>query len=229
MAMVYVQRDEREWSFTGRYDPGVRDILKTYGGRWNGTSWLLRPESARRATITLKGFGHTIVYPKQQRDPLHEARTDFGATEQDDPSTWGPEEYARASRAAGDAWREANGTTRAQRRARWNEQRRDEHQTSEDGWDPPFGMGGGESFSDWFSRYMNEGPPGADGYHQSPPRPPRADRGERTWADDLLAKADPALAARIFKALAAVLHPDAGGTTELMQHLNAARDRSKSR
>jgi len=225
MVMIYVQRGEREWFFTSRYDAGVRDILKTYGGRWNGTSWLVRPESAHRTIITLKGFGHTIVYPKQQRDPLHEARTDFGATEQDDPSTWGPEEYARASRAAGDAWREANGTTRGEHRARWSEQNEHIH----------FGAGGdrnadGETFDEWFSRYMNEGPPRASGYrHQPPPRPPRADRGERTWADDLLAKADPALAARIFKALAAVLHPDAGGTTELMQHLNAARDRSKDR
>lgn len=59
-----------------------------------------------------------------------------------------------------------------------------------------------------------------------PPRPPRG--GSRTWADDLLAEAG-ADAGKLYKTLLRVLHPDTSGfdSTRLMQHLNAARDRSK--
>ncbi len=56
--------------------------------------------------------------------------------------------------------------------------------------------------------------------------PPRQARTGRTWADDLLTSLSPELAERAFKALTRVLHPDIGGSTEAMQILNAARDRS---
>lgn len=70
---------------------------------------------------------------------------------------------------------------------------------------------------------------GSSGNHQHggktpPPRPPKG--GPRTWADDLLTEAGD-LAPVVYKALARVLHPDAGGNTKLMQALNAANDRRK--
>lgn len=44
------------------------------------------------------------------------------------------------------------------------------------------------------------------------------------WAYDLLAKLDPEQAEKAYKRLAGVLHPDAGGPSDLMRDLNVARD-----
>jgi hypothetical protein len=44
------------------------------------------------------------------------------------------------------------------------------------------------------------------------------------WATALFAAVGPAHHERVFKALVKVLHPDAGGDTELMQTLNRAHD-----
>lgn len=56
--------------------------------------------------------------------------------------------------------------------------------------------------------------------------PPKTGRGAQTWADLLFGSLTPELGEKAFKALTRVLHPDIGGSTEAMQILNAARDRS---
>ena len=58
-----------------------------------------------------------------------------------------------------------------------------------------------------------------------PPPPPRALPARESWAVALLDRADeldPALSERLRKQLARVLHPDAGGSAEMMQELNDA-------
>lgn len=54
--------------------------------------------------------------------------------------------------------------------------------------------------------------------------PPKPAAG--TWADQMYAELTPGLAVRAYRALVAVLHPDAGGDVAAMQQLNAARDRA---
>lgn len=44
------------------------------------------------------------------------------------------------------------------------------------------------------------------------------------WAETLLSQCSPELAEKVFKRLTPVLHPDTGGTHELMRDLNVARD-----
>lgn len=141
MATVFVQRGATEWAFTSSYDPGVRNILKAAGGKWNSTSWILSARLGVYALAQLQIAGHRVRIVSQPYDPTTQARADFGGKPQGNP--------------------------------------------------------------------------------------PRPDRGQRTWADELLTAAGPELAPRLFKALAAVLHPDTGGDNQLMQQLNAARDRSK--
>mgnify|MGYP001597717585 CR=1 FL=1 len=48
---------------------------------------------------------------------------------------------------------------------------------------------------------------------------------ESDWAEQLLARCDPELADKVFRALTKVLHPDVGGSPTLMRDLNVARDR----
>jgi DnaB helicase-like protein len=50
----------------------------------------------------------------------------------------------------------------------------------------------------------------------------------QNWADHLFAAVGPGRAEKIFAALTRILHPDVdGGSTELMQQLNVARDRAR--
>lgn len=64
-------------------------------------------------------------------------------------------------------------------------------------------------------------------YRRSTPPPPRAERNADTWADSMYKALGKELADKAYKALLPVLHPDRGGATAPMQHLNAARDRAK--
>lgn len=61
--------------------------------------------------------------------------------------------------------------------------------------------------------------------HSAPP--PRAERNADTWADSMYKALGKDLADKAYKALLPVLHPDRGGATVPMQHLNAARDKAR--
>ncbi|GAA2108859.1 hypothetical protein [Streptomyces synnematoformans] len=65
-------------------------------------------------------------------------------------------------------------------------------------------------------------PRGRDGW-------PRAGTfgGSGTWADAMYAALGLELADKAYRALLPVLHPDRGGDTAHMQHLNAARDKAR--
>ena len=57
--------------------------------------------------------------------------------------------------------------------------------------------------------------------------PPRTAKDAGTWADSMYTALGHELGDKAYKALVPVLHPDRGGATEPMQHLNAARDSAR--
>lgn len=74
----------------------------------------------------------------------------------------------------------------------------------------------------------------AAGYQVETTRPGQSQPSQNneaggTWADQLLGALNPDVATAAYKALARVLHPDVGGSTEVMKVLNAARDRTSQR
>ncbi|MEU6344456.1 hypothetical protein ABZ883_26310 [Streptomyces sp. NPDC046977] len=65
---------------------------------------------------------------------------------------------------------------------------------------------------------------GAGARQEKQTPPPRTSRTASTWADAMYTALGQDLAAKAYKALVPVLHPDGGGDTVAMQQLNAARD-----
>jgi hypothetical protein len=210
---------------TNAYDPEVRDILREFGARWIPTfrCWELPPAQVHRLAFALRKAGHTVTIASNRGDGR--AASDFGADPFSEEADWSAEslftrmfqESARKAKAAREArtedpdgyYEKLHQEGERIRRERAQEAQRERLRQAER-----------DKINEEFFRRM-----GGGRTNGSTPRPPRG--GARTWADDLLDAAGPELGATIYKALSRVLHPDAGGSTELMQHLNRARDRSK--
>lgn len=81
--------------------------------------------------------------------------------------------------------------------------------------------------ADWVDALASELRRGGHTVHKTaPPPPPPRSAPRENWADALMEAVGPARIEPVHRALTKVLHPDLDtGDTQLMQELNAARDR----
>jgi len=213
---VTVTRGDKYWAFTTpiAYDPQVNEVLRRCNGTQRGHLWLIPADRGMVALAALQLAGHQIKIDRttytgpipdgpaaKGEDPLFREKT-FGEKPSHHRFGFEDDPTFKADEWLRDFREQARRTEEWLRAER---ERREQRQREQRQWGASAGTN----------------------QQQQQARPPRPDRGERTWADALLTAAGPELAPRVFKALAAVLHPDTGGDTTLMQQLNAARDRSK--
>lgn len=228
------------------YDVSVRDILREHGATWVPAErcWTIDRAKARDLQLHLAAAGHSTVVLRMpagakpgtaSEDPrFSSAWRDFGPPiSRDGKQDWDDftsmfQERLRQAKAEQQARAEDPAAHYREQATREREQQRQRAEEAQR-----------QRIRDEFFRKMNaetggpryNGGGGWAGNHQHggktpPPRPPKG--GPRTWADDLLTEAGD-LAPVVYKALARVLHPDAGGNTKLMQALNAANDRRSKR
>lgn len=93
-------------------------------------------------------------------------------------------------------------------------------------WAEAHGGGGVIEPSAMAAVYANNRQGGYTDQHKPPPPPPRPAAGQGTSPyHDMIARLPPDVLKKVYRLIATECHPDKGGSTEIMQRVNAAWDK----